>query len=62
MDEYTLEFLFQSENAILVKDGNNEIWLPKSKIVFDDEYEELEKGELIKISIPNWIAEDKELC
>lgn len=62
MEEYSLEFLHSSENAILVRDADdNDIWLPKSQIEIDD-LENLERGEFVLISIPDWLAEEKDLA
>lgn len=61
MEEYLLEFLHKSENAILVKDCEDSIWLPLSQIEIEDDLECLERGDFITVFIPDWLAEEKEL-
>ena len=36
-----------------------EVWLPKSRIEYEDD--DYERGDLIEVEIPNWLAEDKEI-
>jgi ribosome assembly protein YihI (activator of Der GTPase) len=64
--ELTVEYLAHTQKAILVKDPKTEIeaWIPRSQI--DEDYDEkfldgLEKGDEIDITIPEWLAKDKEL-
>lgn len=70
METYEAIFLFETDAAILVVpldscDSNmnykdeDKIWLPKSRIKYDnDDYTE---GDLIDIEIPDWLAQDKKL-
>jgi len=47
----------ETDRAILFFDGKKEIWLPKSQI---EDLEERGKGVII-VTIPEWLAVDKEL-
>ena len=59
-EEYELEYLGETELSIHVFDGDNECWLQKSMIVYDDL--EYKVGELVAIEIPQWLAVDKNLA
>lgn len=53
--EFALEFVHQTSKAILVKDGEGgEIWLPKSQVVYGTNRPE--KGEVLTIQMPEWLA------
>lgn len=54
--EITVEILRESERAILVSDGDAQEWLPKSQIEYEGEV-----GQTITITIPEWIAKEKNL-
>lgn len=63
MEEYDGVFINQTINAVLFLpagcDEGDEVWLPKSQIDFmEDDYE---RGDDITISVPNWLAREKEL-
>ncbi len=47
----------QTEPAMLINDGDKDIWIPKSKI---SDYTETD-GVIESIFIPQWLAEHKEL-
>lgn len=47
----------QTDNAMLINDGDKDAWIPKSKI---SDYSET-NGVIESIFIPEWLAEDKEL-
>jgi len=57
-----LNWIFRKQQsqkkAILVSDGLQSCWIPKSQL--EDDPELLENG-LFRIIIPQWLAEDKEL-
>ena len=57
MVEVDVKILLETKEALLVFDGDNEVWLPKSQI----EYDFFEKGKEITIEIPEWIAIEKGL-
>lgn len=55
---FTVEYVRETPAAILViYDGEN-IWLPKSQISWIGAAEE---GDEIEVSIPRWLAEEKEM-
>jgi hypothetical protein len=59
--EIEVEYVHQTENALRVSDGTNDsIWLPKSQIEYDEDIE-LTKGKMISVTMPDWLAEEKEL-
>lgn len=50
-------YVFETAKAILVCDEEqNEIWLPKSQIDGWDNNMHIEKGEMVEITIPEWLA------
>lgn len=56
--EMTADFVRETEKAILISDGDNKIWLPKSQIDYElDEF----KGVVYLIDVPEWLAVDKGL-
>lgn len=57
--EISCEFRHQTEDAVLIYDGTQEVWLPKSMLIED--IGEPATGENIEIIIPEWLAEKKEL-
>ena len=62
LTEASVQFVRQTEMAILILDGNKEIWIPKSQINKGDEepdYDSLTNGDLLEITIPEWLALDK---
>jgi len=60
IDENFVELDLQKEaetaKAILLSDGINKTWIPKSQL--EDEPENLQNG-LVRIIIPEWLATDK---
>lgn len=59
--EMSVTVIRETEKALLVNDGTVEAWIPKSQLEYDPEYETNEQGEeFAVISIPEWLAEDKE--
>lgn len=60
--EVEVEIKAETELAYLVDDGSegdSEFWLPKSQI---DEEGMLEVGEIEMITIPEWLANEHDLC
>jgi hypothetical protein len=55
------EFKYQTDLAILVNDGDNDHWIPKSQIEEDIDWGSLDKGDDIQVTIPEWLAEEKGL-
>lgn len=66
--EVACTFVRHTDKAVLVNDGDREAWIPKSQIE-DLEYDrydaedwyDLEPGDSLTMSIPEWLAEDKGL-
>jgi hypothetical protein len=54
---FTLNIRYETEKAICVStDGSNSIWLPKSQI----EFAEIGQGQ-VEVTMPDWLAEQKDL-
>lgn len=49
----------ETEQAVLINDGNREAWIPKSQIL---QFEQDFKAGLITVIIPEWLAIEKELA
>ena len=47
------EFVAETDMAILLDDGDNEVWLPKSQIDYDAD---ANVGATIDVTIPEWLA------
>jgi hypothetical protein len=58
IDVEDLEFLHETDSAILVECDGEEVWLPLSQIEWDGD---AERGDTITVSMPEWLAEDKGL-
>lgn len=59
----TMELLSEAENTILVADGDHEdgVWLPKSKVEWERKSPIHQRPEIIEITLPEWLAMDREL-
>lgn len=57
--ELAVEFVRQTDAAICVTDGGEEIWLPKSQVTYDED--KLAKSKCFEIELPEWLAEEKGL-
>ena len=53
--EITADFIRETEKAVLIDDGDNEIWLPKSQIDYAI------NDSTIALVLPEWLAVDKGL-
>ena len=53
--EETYEFLHETPEAILIKDGKRDVWLPKMMIEFE------RRDRKVDIVVPHWLAVQKEL-
>ncbi len=58
MHEFTVEFVRETDLAVLVGYEDDEIWLPKSQIEWVGDAEE---GDELRIQVPEWLAEEKEM-
>jgi hypothetical protein len=62
MIPFEAKYIHQTNQAILVEIGEDEVWLPKSAIEFDEEeLEGAKRGNTLNISIPERLATDKQL-
>lgn len=63
--EISCVFVHKTNGAILIKeteDHEESIWIPISQISdCDKNLQDLKKGDFITITIPEWLAEEKEL-
>jgi len=60
--DITCTFIASSAGAILIEVDGIEDWIPKSQITDASvDLEGLEKGDVLTITIPEWLAEDREL-
>jgi RNase P/RNase MRP subunit p29 len=57
--EISGEILYETDLAILLYDGETESWIPKSQIEIEPKFFEL--GDMVVVTMPEWLAEDKEL-
>jgi len=48
----------ETDMGILFSDGDREVWLPKSQIIYDEDAGE---GDDVTVEMPQWLAFDKEL-
>jgi hypothetical protein len=55
--EFYAEIKFETQAALLLSDGDNEFWIPKSQIVEKEKV----KGHDYRFEIPEWLAREKEI-
>ena len=58
LTDITVRLLQETERAILVCDGDDDdkaVWLTKSKVEFE------QKGGLIEVTLPEWLATERGL-
>lgn len=56
--EIAVEVIHDTDAALLIFDGMNEAWIPRSLI---EDYDTNARGEISEITIPVWFAKQKEL-
>lgn len=63
--EYEGYYIHSTDDAILFLpedwDEDDAIWLPKSRTDWDGSLSDLDRGDEIVMTVPNWLAEDKGL-
>lgn len=61
--ELSVEFVRHTDKAILVRYDASEVWLPKSQIEDEEEFDwdAFDEDDDIDIIIPEWLAEEKGL-
>ena len=57
--EVSVTFKHITDRAVLVNDGDKDVWLPLSQVEYD--FCDTEPGETIEILVPEWIAKNKGL-
>lgn len=57
LTDITVEQRHETASAILVHDGDVQVWLPKSQIEIADSGD----GRTIVVTLPQWLAEEKGL-
>ena len=56
--EITCEIIAETKLAVCIDDGDKKVWIPKSQI---GNTEKLHSEDVVEISIPEWLAIEKEL-
>jgi len=60
--EISCSFLRATARAVLIEDGNDEVWIPRSQIIDSDkDIDSLEREDEFTITIPQWLADEKGL-
>ena len=61
--DYEVLYVNQTEKALAVRRSEEyeTVWLPKSQIEFDDS-KEYKRHQVIRIGIPDWLAEKHDLA
>ena len=56
--EISVVYKHDTKLAVLVKDGDNLVWIPKSAIVNRDDmdWNSIEKDDEINLEVPEWFA------
>ena len=49
-------FLKATSEAILIEFDEIETWLPRSQIEYDGLLDHCQRGELVELTIPHWLA------
>ncbi len=56
------KFIRQTDAAVLIKSSHDEtVWLPKSKVGYADDWDDVEEGKEISIAVPEWLANQEGL-
>ena len=56
------KYITSTDKALLIEADGEQVWIPISQINdLSVELSELERGDPLTITIPEWLAEDKEL-
>jgi hypothetical protein len=53
--ELSVEIKRTTEMAVLVDDGDSDLWIPRSLI--EEDLEDAETGDIVVITVPAWFAE-----
>lgn len=52
-------FEAQTDSAVLLRQGDDEFWFPKSQMLDPSEAHEFGRGTAVAITVTEWIAEQK---
>jgi len=58
---FTFGRIAPSNLAILVGDGINEFWLPKSQLKYEGDYDLLKQNDTFEVGVSEWICKEKGL-
>ena len=60
--DYDLLYVTQTEKGLAIRrsEENEMVWLPKSQVDFEDK--EYKRHSVIKVTIPDWLAEKHDLA
>lgn len=56
-----LDYLHHTDKAVLVSDGTDNVWVPLSLVECDVDFDSLDRGDLVSITVPFWFAERERL-
>lgn len=59
--ELTVTICSWTGRAVEVHDGKRSVWIPRSQLEDDIDDDEVEEGQEMTITIPEWLALDKGL-
>ena len=59
MIDVTVTFKHITDRAVLVNDGDKDVWLPLSQI--DYSFLDPEPGDTLELLVPEWLAKEKGL-
>lgn len=45
-----------TDRAVLVKDGDRKVWIPRSQIKGDEDFDLVEEGAAITLDVSEWFA------
>lgn len=59
--EIEVTFIKCTSAAVLIEYDESEIWLPRSQLEFHGNFDHCQRGELVEIELPEWLAYEKDL-
>lgn len=61
MIDVTVTFKRATDKALLVNDGDRDIWLPLSQVKCDEDLRTADEGDVLELLVPEWLAKEKGL-
>lgn len=62
--DIVVDYVHHTDSAVLVKDGNREIWLTRNAVRFEDQhgstpglFDDVNKGDNIRLEVMAWLLE-----